>query len=703
MAKEPVSKIGGVDAPCGFESHRLRQRAVTPCFFGGGSVILKETLELLKSKKGKMDYSIPKEWLPDGYSGTVKLRDRYIFVDPYEFGSSIIESIAAKAEAGVDYSKSLGRIRNESDNLWIKSAIVYGSFVRSTTAYSHHDPEFFSDLHSQEYSESGTFLKMIYMLPYLSKMGFDTLYFLPVTSYSDKFKKGELGSPYSVKDFFSIDERYHDVLLEDMDVEHEFKAFVEAAHIMGMRIVLDFIPRTSARDSALILKHPEWFYWIDASHLKDYRPPRIEGLGFDQARVDTLPVIYSNENVKKHLAMFRYSPEKLNPEKWRNFVAHHEGSDNFLDELVSEFGVITPPGFSDWINDNQPTWDDVTFLRLYKDHPEESRKYLSEDQPPYVLFDVVKSSFFPGKEPMTDLWESIENIMPFYNSKFGVDGARLDMGHALPRELELRIIRKAKQNDASFAIIAEELVMGNDEKARQSGYDCILGNTWWMEPRITEGKFKELVYEILPRLRVPTLACVETPDTPRAVARPNGKKFSRFATVLNYFLPNGITYVNSGQEIFEIQPMNLGLDNDEEGRYVLPPNDPFYGKLAFFDPYVLHWNADDDMVDLISLLSSLRRDNLELINAHDLKLLWEEDIESAGLFYWNGSKGLLVVANGDFQSMKDFHINLGYYTWKSEHKVAWKLKGFDGHSEWKVGGDFHLSLGPGEVAVAEIK
>ncbi len=25
MAKEPVSKIGGVDAPCGFESHRLRQ------------------------------------------------------------------------------------------------------------------------------------------------------------------------------------------------------------------------------------------------------------------------------------------------------------------------------------------------------------------------------------------------------------------------------------------------------------------------------------------------------------------------------------------------------------------------------------------------------------------------------------------------------------------------------------------------------
>ncbi len=703
MAKEPVSKIGGVDAPCGFESHRLRQRAVVPLFFGGGNVILDRIEQLLKSKKGNLNYSIPKEWLPEGYSGTVKLRDRYIFVDPYEYGSSIVERITALAEKDTDYSRPLGRIRNESGNSWINSAIIYGSFVRTTTAYSHHDPEFFSDLDSQEYSESGTFLKMIFMLPFLSKMGFDTLYFLPVTSYSDKFKKGELGSPYSVKDFFSIDKRYHDVLLEDMDVEEEFTAFVEAAHVMGMRVVLDFIPRTSARDSALILKHPEWFYWIDASRLDEYRPPKIEPLGFDQAKVETLPIIYSNENVKKHLSLFSHSPAKLYPEKWRDFVASHDGTESFLDELVSEFGLVTPPGFSDWINDNQPTWDDITFLRLYKDHPTESRKFVSEDQPPYVLFDVVKSSFFPGSEPMADLWESIENIMPFYNERFGVDGARLDMGHALPRELELRIIRKAKERDPSFAIIAEELVMGNDEKARQSGYDCILGNTWWMEPRIDEGKFKELVYKVLPSLRLPTLAGIETPDTPRAASRPNGRKFSRFATILNYFLPNGITYINSGQEVFEIQPMNLGLDNDEEGRYVLPPNDPFYGKLAFFDPYVLHWNAEEDMIDLISLLSSLRKSNFNLLSAGNLKLMWGNDLKSAGLFYWNGTKGLLTVANGDFSSMKDFHIDLGYHTWKSEHKVSWRLKGFDAHSEWNVGGDFHLSLGPGEVAVAEIK
>lgn len=675
----------------------------SPSFFGGDKVYLERVAAHLKEKRGKIDYSVPREWLPANYTGTVKLKDRYIFVDPSEFGHSIVDGILKKKRSDVDYSKSLGRIRGESDNSWLKSAIVYGAFVRSTTAYPHFDPELFSDLQSPEYSESGTFYKMILMLPYLSGMGFDTLYFLPVTRYSDAFKKGTLGSPYSVKDFFNIDERYHDRLLGNMRVDEEFKAFVEAAHIMGMRIILDFIPRTSARDSDLIFDHPDWFYWIDATGLKEYGPPKIEGLGFAQASVENLEKIYNSSQVKKHLSLFRPSPERIAPERWINFVKANRGKKEFLEDLVAEFGVITPPGFSDWINDNQPTWDDITFLRLYRDHPVQSKKYVSGNQPPYVLFDVIKSSFFPGAEPAEDLWESIESIMPFYNENFGVDGARLDMGHALPRELELRIIEKAKSTDPSFAIIAEELVMGNDRKAADSGYDCILGNTWWMEPRVAEGRLKELVYKVLPGLRIKTLASVETPDTPRAVARENGKAFSRFATVLNFFLPNTITYINSGQEIFEIQPMNLGLDNNEEGRYVLKPNDPFYGKLAFFDHYVLHWNSDADMIDLITSLSVLRRENQSLLESEYLKLMWEEDHLSIGLFYWNGTKGLLIAGNGDFSNMKDLYVDLGYHTWRGEHRIHWKLKDSCTSSHWNVGGNFHLSLGPGEIVVATVE
>lgn len=64
------------------------------------------------------------------------------------------------------------------------------------------------------------------------------------------------------------------------------------------------------------------------------------------------------------------------------------------------------------------------------------------------------------------------------------------MGHALPDELEAEIIKRAKEYDPAFVIIAEELNMDNHLKAKKSGYDGILGNSWWAEPRIKEGWFK---------------------------------------------------------------------------------------------------------------------------------------------------------------------------------------------------------------------
>ena len=55
----------------------------------------------------------------------------------------------------------------------------------------------------------------------------------------------------------------------------------------------------------------------------------------------------------------------------------------------------------------------------------------------------------------------------FLSKNFGIDGARLDMGHALPDELEHEIISRVKAYDPSFVIIAEELNMDNHLKAKR--------------------------------------------------------------------------------------------------------------------------------------------------------------------------------------------------------------------------------------------
>lgn len=533
---------------------------------------------------------------------------------------------------------------------------MYGALPRATVAYNHKGFGAFEPEDIFGFKESGTFLKMIALLPYLKNMGINVLYMLPISKMSNVFRKGEIGSPYAVKNPMELDEGYSDSLLEGISTEAQFKALVEAAHMLGIRVILDFIPRTAARDSDLIKEHPDWFYWIKVEEAASYKPPRIPDLPFKIPDSQDLEIIYSNPDVRKHLNKFTYSPDKLNPKKWER-VKKMKG--DILSNIAREFGIITPPGFSDWVNDPQPTWDDVTFLRLYIDHPVESQKYLSPDQPPYVLFDVVKSSKFPGKVPNKELWEYLSDIIPSYQRRFGIDGARIDMGHALPKELQDMIISKARSEDPAFAFIAEELEMKNDKKAKSEGYDCILGNSWYAVARPQE--FYRFIEEIVPNLEVPFIASCETPDTPRIVAREHGQKLKYLAPAILFFAPNAIPYVNSGQEIEELQPMNLGLDNTIWGKTVLPPDDQFYGKLAFFDYYAFHWDQSKrEMYEYLRWLLNLREKYEELLKGEFRYVyLNYQDGLTANYSYWSGDKAFILLGNLNlaFDKYVEIYVN----------------------------------------------
>lgn len=617
---------------------------------------IKALADFLKSHiKKKPLYAVPKAWVPANYTGTVSERDSHVFVDPYEYFYLIIEDIL-KNDTGEDYSKSLATLKGEKDTGWLRNSRMYGALPRATVAYNHKGFGAFEPEDIFGFKESGTFLKMIALLPYLKNMGINVLYMLPISKMSNVFRKGEIGSPYAVKNPMELDEGYSDSLLEGISTEAQFKALVEAAHMLGIRVILDFIPRTAARDSDLIKEHPDWFYWIKVEEAASYKPPRIPDLPFKIPDSQDLEIIYSNPDVRKHLNKFTYSPDKLNPKKWER-VKKMKG--DILSNIAREFGIITPPGFSDWVNDPQPTWDDVTFLRLYIDHPVESQKYLSPDQPPYVLFDVVKSSKFPGKVPNKELWEYLSDIIPSYQRRFGIDGARIDMGHALPKELQDMIISKARSEDPAFAFIAEELEMKNDKKAKSEGYDCILGNSWYAVARPQE--FYRFIEEIVPNLEVPFIASCETPDTPRIVAREHGQKLKYLAPAILFFAPNAIPYVNSGQEIEELQPMNLGLDNTIWGKTVLPPDDQFYGKLAFFDYYAFHWDQSKrEMYEYLRWLLNLREKYEELLKGEFRYVyLNYQDGLTANYSYWSGDKAFILLGNLNlaFDKYVEIYVN----------------------------------------------
>ena len=69
-----------------------------------------------------------------------------------------------------------------------------------------------------------------------------------------------------------LDENLSEPLL-GLSPEQQFKALVDVAHLLGIKVVCEFVFRTASISSDAALEHPDWFYWILESAAKDFAPP----------------------------------------------------------------------------------------------------------------------------------------------------------------------------------------------------------------------------------------------------------------------------------------------------------------------------------------------------------------------------------------------------------------------------------------------
>lgn len=190
-----------------------------------------------------------------------------IEVSPKAFYTEVIDSI-------LDLPKA--ELVPTENGEWSRSAVIYNLFPRLTAAFDHNQNKRIDVLPDEALRETGTFLKCIALLPYIKSLGATVVHLLPITSIGKDGNKGSLGSPYAIKNPYKLDERLSEPAL-NLDVETEFAAFVEAAHHLGLRVVLEFVFRTSAKDGDWVKEHPEWFYWID-NRLQDRSPQHRSGL-----------------------------------------------------------------------------------------------------------------------------------------------------------------------------------------------------------------------------------------------------------------------------------------------------------------------------------------------------------------------------------------------------------------------------------------
>jgi len=140
------------------------------------------------------------------------------------------------------------------------------------------------ELNTRQFTPEGTFKAAGRQLPRLKDLGVTIVWLMPIHEIGVKNRKGSLGSPYAVKDYYKVNPEFG--TLEDL------KQFVSAAHQLGMYVIIDWVANHTSWDNVLVADHPEWY---DKDYKGDFRPTPW----WDWT--DVIDLDFGNPDVRKYM------------------------------------------------------------------------------------------------------------------------------------------------------------------------------------------------------------------------------------------------------------------------------------------------------------------------------------------------------------------------------------------------------------------
>lgn len=187
---------------------------------------------------------------------------------------------------------------------WLRSAVVYEIFPR-------------------DFSSEGNLNAVTAKLDDLQDLGVNVLWLMPIHPVGEKMKKGSLGSPFSVEDFYAIN--------PDYGTTNDFKQLVAEAHKRGMKVVMDIVAGQTSWDSVL-MAHPDFYLHGTNGAII---PP-------DPAWTDVAGLNYANPDVRRYMIdMMKYWMNDYGVDGFRCDVAPNVPLD-FWESARSELEQVNP-------------------------------------------------------------------------------------------------------------------------------------------------------------------------------------------------------------------------------------------------------------------------------------------------------------------------------------------------------------------------
>ena len=127
----------------------------------------------------------------------------------------------AQQSSSRDFSKENARTSPD----WVKDAVIYEIFPR-------------------QYSQKGDFNSISNDLDRLKNLGVTVLWLMPIHPIGQEKKKGTIGSPYAVKDFYAIN--------PDYGTKEDLKRLIAESHKRGLKVIIDIVANHTAWDSVMM-------------------------------------------------------------------------------------------------------------------------------------------------------------------------------------------------------------------------------------------------------------------------------------------------------------------------------------------------------------------------------------------------------------------------------------------------------------------
>ncbi len=189
---------------------------------------------------------------------------------------------------------------------WTKQAVIY-------------------QINTRQFTPEGTFAAAQRELPRLKAVGVDILWLMPIHPIGEQNRKGSLGSPYAVKDYLGVNPEF--------GTKADFKAFVDAAHNQGMKVILDWVANHTAWDNPLHKDHPDWYE-------KDWKGANRPTPWWDWS--DIIDLDYSKPGLRQYMTgAMTYWVREFGVDGYRCDVAGYVPLD-FWENVRAELDAIKP-------------------------------------------------------------------------------------------------------------------------------------------------------------------------------------------------------------------------------------------------------------------------------------------------------------------------------------------------------------------------